>query len=62
MMHLQVTFENIGKMFASFEPGPVLENLDAYFQGIMHGIRAIPLKCPGTAYYRALQVSYHPTL
>lgn len=54
-MRVVVTFENIGKIFVSFEPGPVLDTLDALFVGIMEGVRAIPIKFPGTDYYRAVQ-------
>ncbi|KAK6148507.1 hypothetical protein DH2020_019419 [Rehmannia glutinosa] len=51
----KVTFANIGRYFASFEPGPVLDTLDELFKGLTEGIRAYPLNFPGTAYYRALQ-------
>ncbi|KAK2965942.1 hypothetical protein RJ640_005358 [Escallonia rubra] len=51
----KVTFENIGKFFASFEPGPILDTLDDLFEGLVHGIRSYPLNIPGTAYHRALQ-------
>jgi hypothetical protein len=53
---LQLTFENIGKLFASFEAGPVLDNMDNLFKGMIHGIRAYPINFPGTAYHHALQV------
>ncbi|KAA8542381.1 hypothetical protein F0562_023483 [Nyssa sinensis] len=51
----KVTFENIGKIFASFEPGPVLERLDKLFEGLMKGLRAYPINFPGTTYHHALQ-------
>ncbi|KAL3716965.1 hypothetical protein ACJRO7_008529 [Eucalyptus globulus] len=51
----QVTFENIGKLFMSFEPGPHLEKIDRLFHDMVKGIRAQPLNFPGTAYHRAVQ-------
>ncbi|KAF8378386.1 hypothetical protein HHK36_029725 [Tetracentron sinense] len=51
----KVTFTNIGKLFVSFEPGPVLDKLDHYFEGLLKGLRAQPLNFPGTAYHHALQ-------
>ncbi|KAK3024013.1 hypothetical protein RJ639_045033 [Escallonia herrerae] len=51
----KVTFENIGKFFAGFEPGPVLDTLDELFTGMIHGIRAYPVNIPRTAYHHALQ-------
>ncbi|KAL0318311.1 UNVERIFIED_CONTAM: Abscisic acid 8'-hydroxylase 3 [Sesamum angustifolium] len=51
----KVTFANIGKYFASFEPGLVLDTLDELFKGLTAGIRAYPLNFPGTALHRALQ-------
>ncbi|XP_012839291.1 PREDICTED: ent-kaurenoic acid oxidase 2-like [Erythranthe guttata] len=51
----KVTFENIGKYFASFEPGPVLDTLDELFKGLLDGFRAYPLNFPGTTMHRALQ-------
>ncbi|KAI3454617.1 hypothetical protein Pfo_011280 [Paulownia fortunei] len=51
----KVTFANIGKYFASFEPGLVLDTLDELFKGLLHGIRAYPLNFPGTAFHHALQ-------
>ncbi|KAA8542380.1 hypothetical protein F0562_023484 [Nyssa sinensis] len=51
----KVTFENIGKIFASIEPGPVLESLDKLFEGLINGVRSYPINFPGTAYHRALQ-------
>lgn len=56
---IQVTFENICKMFASFEPGPALHDLDEWFRGMVAGLRAIPLYIPGTVNHHALKV---PTL
>ncbi|KAK3030718.1 hypothetical protein RJ639_037215, partial [Escallonia herrerae] len=51
----KVTFANITKHFAGFEPGPVLDTLDELFKGVMHGFRAYPLDFPGTAYHHAIQ-------
>nr|ALI58396.1 ent-kaurenoic acid oxidase 2 [Scoparia dulcis] len=51
----KVTFTNIGKYFASFEPGPVLDSLDELFKDVVNGIRAYPLNFPGTKHRRALQ-------
>ncbi|KAE8124088.1 hypothetical protein FH972_018998 [Carpinus fangiana] len=58
-LHVQprmLTFENIGRLFASFEAGPLLDNMDNLFKGMIHGIRAYPINFPGTAYHHALQV------
>ncbi|KAF5179974.1 Cytochrome p450 [Thalictrum thalictroides] len=51
----KVTFENIGNMFVSFKPGPMLDMLDKLFIGLVEGVRSQPSKIPGTAYYRAVQ-------
>ncbi|KAI3766806.1 hypothetical protein L2E82_16880 [Cichorium intybus] len=51
----KVTFENIGKYFASFEPGPTLDKLKEHFAGMLRGFRAYPLNIPGSSFYRALQ-------
>ncbi|XP_031276291.1 ent-kaurenoic acid oxidase 1-like [Pistacia vera] len=51
----KVTFENIGKLFVSFEPGPLLETMDKLFYGLLGGVRAQPFNFPGTAYHHALQ-------
>ncbi|KAL2482022.1 Ent-kaurenoic acid oxidase 2 [Forsythia ovata] len=51
----KVTFENIGKYFASFEPGPVLDNLDVLFKGLVNGFRASPINLPGTTYHHSLK-------
>ncbi|KAG8379115.1 hypothetical protein BUALT_Bualt07G0054500 [Buddleja alternifolia] len=51
----KVTFANIGKYFASFEPGLTLDTLDELFVGLVKGFRAYPLKFPGTVFYRSLQ-------
>ncbi|CAI9754601.1 unnamed protein product [Fraxinus pennsylvanica] len=51
----KVTFENTGKYFASFEPGPLLDTLIELFYGMLDGIRAYPINLPGTAYHHALQ-------
>ncbi|KAJ4721031.1 Cytochrome P450 family ent-kaurenoic acid oxidase [Melia azedarach] len=51
----KVTFENIGKLFVSFEPGPLLDTMDKLFNGLVQGIRAQPSNFPGTAFRRAIQ-------
>lgn len=51
----KVSFENIGKMFASLEPGPLLDTISFLFVGVTNGVRANPLNFPGTAYHRGLQ-------
>ncbi|GKV14134.1 hypothetical protein SLEP1_g25047 [Rubroshorea leprosula] len=51
----KLTFENIGKLFASLEPGPALDDMDRLFGGVVKGIRAQPLNFPGTAYHHALK-------
>ena len=60
---MQVTFENICKMFMSMEPSPLTEEMDAWFAGLLGGLRAFPLDLPGTAFRRALTVqTYNPTV
>ncbi|KAK1293513.1 Ent-kaurenoic acid oxidase 1 [Acorus calamus] len=51
----KVTFENICKMFVGLDPGPLAEELDRCFMGLVGGFRAYPLDFPGTAFRRALQ-------
>ncbi|CAN1262343.1 Ent-kaurenoic acid oxidase 2 [Linum perenne] len=51
----KVTFENIGRLFASLEAGTELYAIDELFQGMTKGFRAQPLNLPGTAYHHALQ-------
>ncbi|XP_044487462.1 ent-kaurenoic acid oxidase 1-like [Mangifera indica] len=51
----KVSFENIGKLFVSFEPGPILETMDKWFYGLLGGVRAQPFNFPGTAYHHAIQ-------
>ncbi|KAK7292248.1 hypothetical protein RIF29_08025 [Crotalaria pallida] len=51
----KVTFENIGKLFASFEPGPLLQEMDKFFEGLLLGVRAYPFNFPGSAFHHALQ-------
>ncbi|CAK9183392.1 unnamed protein product [Ilex paraguariensis] len=51
----KVTFENIGKFFASFEPGPLLDNLDDLFEGLLNGIRTYPINFPESSYHYAGQ-------
>ncbi|KAF3437799.1 hypothetical protein FNV43_RR20555 [Rhamnella rubrinervis] len=52
----KVTFENIGKLFVSFEPGPLLEPMFKLFKGVIQGIRTQPLNIPGSASYHGRQV------
>lgn len=54
----KVTFENIGMYFATFKPGPTLDMLGEYFQGLVNGIRSYPMNIPGFAYYHGLQVTF----
>ncbi|XP_040987266.1 ent-kaurenoic acid oxidase 1-like [Juglans microcarpa x Juglans regia] len=51
----KLTFENIGRLFVSFEPGPQLDNMDKLFKGLVHGVRAYPINFHGTTYHHALQ-------
>ncbi|XP_004301171.1 PREDICTED: ent-kaurenoic acid oxidase 2-like [Fragaria vesca subsp. vesca] len=51
----KVTFENIGKLFASLEPGPLLDTIDDLFTGLIKGIRAQPFNIPGSACHHARQ-------
>ncbi|WCJ19467.1 Cytochrome P450 88A1 [Euphorbia peplus] len=51
----KLKFQNIGKFFASFEPGPLLDEMDKLFAGVMKGFRAQPSNLPGTASYHATQ-------
>jgi len=53
---MQLSFENIGKLFMGKEPGPFLNSLDKLYQGLLPGVRAYPLNIPGFAYHHALQV------
>ncbi|KAK4257154.1 hypothetical protein QN277_006778 [Acacia crassicarpa] len=48
----KVTFENIGELFGSFEPGDLLDTMDELYDGLVKGMRAYPLNFPGTAYHR----------
>ncbi|KAF2315997.1 hypothetical protein GH714_040792 [Hevea brasiliensis] len=50
-----LTLQNIGKLFASLEPGPILDSLDKLYDGMLKGIRAYPLNFPGTASHHAIQ-------
>lgn len=56
MLYIQVTLANIGKYFASFEPGRVLDSLDELYKGVVKGFRAFPLDFPGTDLHTGLQV------
>ncbi|KAJ6845058.1 ent-kaurenoic acid oxidase [Iris pallida] len=49
----KMTFENICMMFASMEPGPLLDEIDKCFAGLVPGFRAYPLDFPGTAFHHA---------
>ncbi|XP_077212683.1 ent-kaurenoic acid oxidase 1-like isoform X1 [Tasmannia lanceolata] len=51
----KVTFENICNMFVSYKPGPLLNELDKCFRGVVKGVRAQPFNFPGTAYHHALR-------
>ncbi|CAI9118472.1 OLC1v1020049C1 [Oldenlandia corymbosa var. corymbosa] len=51
----KLTLENIGKYFAHLEPGPKLDILDEFYAKFVKGVRANPIKFPGTTYYKALQ-------
>lgn len=51
----KMTFENIGKLFFSKEPGPFLNSLDKLYQDLLLGVRAYPINIPGFAYHHALQ-------
>jgi hypothetical protein len=53
---MQVTFENICKMFASMDPSPVTDMMDGWFAGLLAGLRAFPIDFPGTAYRHARAV------
>ncbi|CAN1245624.1 Ent-kaurenoic acid oxidase [Linum grandiflorum] len=50
-----VTFENIGRLFASLEAGPKLFAMDELFKGMTRGVRAQPINFPGTAFHHALK-------
>ncbi|XVF09155.1 hypothetical protein REPUB_Repub07fG0067300 [Reevesia pubescens] len=51
----RLTMENIGKLFASIEPGPLLDTIDELFDGMVKGVKGQPLNLPGTAFYNAIQ-------
>ncbi|XP_061355136.1 ent-kaurenoic acid oxidase 2-like [Gastrolobium bilobum] len=51
----QLGIQNIGKLFASMEPGPLLHSLDKLIHGMLPGLRAYPLNFPGFAYHHAFQ-------
>ncbi|KAK6920810.1 Cytochrome P450 [Dillenia turbinata] len=51
----EMTFENIMKYFVSYEPEPLLDTIADYYEGMVHGFRALPLNIPGSAYRHALQ-------
>ncbi|KAK2993324.1 hypothetical protein RJ640_005360 [Escallonia rubra] len=56
-----VTLENIGNIFAGFEPGSIVGKLEMLFSGIVNGIRANPVDIPGTAYHHGLQCRKNAT-
>ncbi|KAK9901794.1 hypothetical protein M0R45_001956 [Rubus argutus] len=45
----KVTVENIGKLFVSLEPGPLLDTIDKFIEGVVKGFRAHPFNVPGSA-------------
>uniref|UniRef100_A0A7N0VF01 Cytochrome P450 n=1 Tax=Kalanchoe fedtschenkoi TaxID=63787 RepID=A0A7N0VF01_KALFE len=51
----KVVFENIGRLFVSLDPGPLLDELKLLFSGVMEGVRANPINFPGTAFHHALK-------
>uniref|UniRef100_A0A7N0VEG5 Ent-kaurenoic acid oxidase n=1 Tax=Kalanchoe fedtschenkoi TaxID=63787 RepID=A0A7N0VEG5_KALFE len=51
----KITFANVGRLFASLEPGPALDAMDKLFENLLNGIRASPYNFPGTAYRCAVQ-------
>ncbi|XP_052174790.1 ent-kaurenoic acid oxidase-like isoform X7 [Diospyros lotus] len=51
----KMTFENVAKLFASFEPGPLVDTLDELLVGLIRGLRAYPFYFPGTAYHHAFR-------
>ncbi|KAL6283885.1 hypothetical protein ACE6H2_014814 [Prunus campanulata] len=51
----KLTFENIGQLFLSLEPGPLLDTVDKLFDGLVKGVRAQPFNIPGFAFHHALQ-------
>jgi ent-kaurenoic acid hydroxylase len=53
---MQVTFENICKMFVSMDPSPLTDKMAGWFAGLVAGFRAFPLDFPGTAYRHARAV------
>ena len=57
VLKLQLTFESIIKIFASMEPSPLLDELEACCTAVLKGFRANPINFPGTTFHRALLVS-----
>jgi ent-kaurenoic acid hydroxylase len=53
---MQLTLENIGKLFLGKDSGPFINSLDKLYQGVLPGVRAYPINIPGFAYHHALQV------
>ncbi|CAI8596140.1 unnamed protein product [Vicia faba] len=52
---MQLSLENIGKLFLGKEPGLFLNSLDKLYQGVLPGVRAYPINIPGFTYHYALQ-------
>ncbi|KAL6175554.1 hypothetical protein ACLB2K_052193 [Fragaria x ananassa] len=51
----KLSFENIGQLFISMDPGPLLDTIDNLFTGLLKGVRAQPINIPGFAYHHARQ-------
>ncbi|CAM8992528.1 unnamed protein product [Rhodiola kirilowii] len=51
----KVTFENIGKLFVSMDPGPLLDEMKLKIGDVVKGVRANPINFPGTAYRHSIQ-------
>lgn len=54
----KATFETIGMYFVSFKPGPKLDRLEKYCDGLNNGVLAFRFNIPGTAFYHAVQVFF----
>ncbi|XP_058784727.1 ent-kaurenoic acid oxidase 1-like [Vicia villosa] len=52
---MQMSFENIGKLFLGKEPVLFLNSLDKLYQGVLPGVRAYPINIFGFAYHHALR-------
>ncbi|KAL2903132.1 Beta-amyrin 11-oxidase, partial [Bienertia sinuspersici] len=51
----KVTLNYTMKYFCGFEAGSQLDEFESLFEGINHGMRALPWNFPGTAYHHALK-------